>query len=226
MWIMPTQQKLWKCGCRTPSLEDKFKNSCGNIRGNATKCVNESPVYNIEFFQPGTRQLKQKLQILLELVTSTYFTPPIHDLCIISKNIQKCIIHPAASNYLYHPSGYISTTAGLLPITHSHLNPHAAALNAASHQAYFDYTNATAAAAAAYPGTYQTAATAATGMEPYAAAAVSAASAMSPYAAVPGYTWPLPQAATAAAAAAAAGTIPLSTYPAAAQPQLQEARMQ
>lgn len=130
-------------------------------------------------------------------------------------------IHPA-SNYLYHhPSGYIPTAAGLVPITHTPLNA-AAALTAASQQAYFDYTSA----AAAYPGTYQTAAAAATGMEPY-AAAVSAASAMSQYAAaVPGYTWPLPQAAT-AAAAAAAGTIPLSPYPAAAaQPQLQEARMQ
>ncbi|XP_064080065.1 RNA-binding protein 24-like isoform X2 [Macrobrachium nipponense] len=130
-------------------------------------------------------------------------------------------IHPA-SNYLYHPhSGYIPTAAGLVPITHTPLNA-AAALTAASQQAYFDYTSA----AAAYPGTYQTAAAAATGMEPY-AAAVSAASAMSQYAAaVPGYSWPLPQAAT-AAAAAAAGTIPLSPYPAAAaQPQLQEARMQ
>ncbi|XP_066965325.1 RNA-binding protein 38-like isoform X4 [Macrobrachium rosenbergii] len=108
-------------------------------------------------------------------------------------------IHPA-SNYLYHhPSGYIPTAAGLVPITHTPLNA-AAALTAASQQAYFDYTSA----AAAYP-----------------------ASAMSQYAAaVPGYTWPLPQAAT-AAAAAAAGTIPLSPYPAAAaQPQLQEARMQ
>lgn len=133
-------------------------------------------------------------------------------------------LHPAASNYLYHPSaGYIPTTAGLMPFTHSHLNHHAAALTAAaSQQAYFDYTNA--ATAAAYPGTYQTAAAAATGMEPY-AAAVSAASAMSPYG-VPGYTWPLPQAAATAAAAAAAGTIPLSGYPTAAQPQLQEARMQ
>ncbi|XP_064080068.1 RNA-binding protein 38-like isoform X5 [Macrobrachium nipponense] len=108
-------------------------------------------------------------------------------------------IHPA-SNYLYHPhSGYIPTAAGLVPITHTPLNA-AAALTAASQQAYFDYTSA----AAAYP-----------------------ASAMSQYAAaVPGYSWPLPQAAT-AAAAAAAGTIPLSPYPAAAaQPQLQEARMQ
>lgn len=54
-----------------------------------------------------------------------------------------------------------------------------------------------------------------------------AASAMSQYAAaVPGYSWPLPPAATAAAAAAAAaGTMPMSPYQAA-QPQLQEARMQ
>lgn len=53
-----------------------------------------------------------------------------------------------------------------------------------------------------------------------------AASAMSQYAAaVPGYSWSLPPAATAAAAAAAAGTIPMSPYQAA-QPQLQEARMQ
>lgn len=129
-------------------------------------------------------------------------------------------IHPA-SNYLYHPSSYLPTAAGLVPITHAPLNHAAAALTAAGQQAYFDYTSA----AAGYPGTYQTAAAAA-GMEPY-AAAVSAASAMSQYAAaMPGYSWPLPQAAS-AAAAAAAGTIPLSPYQtAAAQPQLQEARMQ
>ncbi|XP_045132918.1 RNA-binding protein 24-like isoform X5 [Portunus trituberculatus] len=126
-------------------------------------------------------------------------------------------------NYIYHPS-YLPTTAGLLPMTPSALNPTAAALTAAGQQAYFDYTSA-AAAAASYPAaTYQTAA--ATGIEPYAAAAaVSAASAMSQYAAaVPGYSWSLPPAAT-AAAAAAAGTIPMSPYQAA-QPQLQEARMQ
>ncbi|XP_050719293.1 RNA-binding protein 24-like isoform X2 [Eriocheir sinensis] len=126
-------------------------------------------------------------------------------------------------NYIYHPS-YLPTAAGLLPVSHSALNPTAAALSA-SQQAYFDYTSA-AAAAASYPATYQTAA--ATGIEPYAAAAaVSAASAMSQYAAaVPGYSWSLPPAATAAAAAAAAaGTMQMSPYQAA-QPQLQEARMQ
>ncbi|KAG0725813.1 hypothetical protein GWK47_037873 [Chionoecetes opilio] len=120
-------------------------------------------------------------------------------------------------NYIYHPS-YMQTAAGLLPMTHSALNPTAAALSAAGQQAYYDYTSA----AAAYPATYQTAAQ---GMESYAAAAaVSAASAMSQYAAaVPGYSWSLPPAATAAAAAAAAaGMSPYQT----AQPQLQEARMQ
>ncbi|XP_071532603.1 RNA-binding protein 38-like isoform X4 [Panulirus ornatus] len=99
-------------------------------------------------------------------------------------------------NYICHPS-YLPTAAGLLPVTHTPIN-HAAALTAAGQQAYFDYTSA----AAAYP-----------------------ASAMSQYAAaVPGYSWSLPPTAT-AAAAAAAGTIPLSPYQAA-QPQLQEARMQ
>lgn len=52
---------------------------------------------------------------------------------------------------------------------------------------------------------------------------LSTASAMSQYAAasLPGYSWGIPQ----AASAAAAGTIPISPYQAA-QPQLQEARMQ
>ncbi|XP_045592432.1 RNA-binding protein 24-B isoform X8 [Procambarus clarkii] len=147
-------------------------------------------------------------------------------------------LHP---NYIYHPS-YLPTAAGLLPMTHSPINHAAAALTSAGQQAYFDYATA----AAAYPGTYQAAA--ATSMEPY-AAAVSAvthlgvshmnthicneesvvlmpdllkASAMSQYAAaMPGYSWSLPP----AASAAAAGTIPLSHYQPA-QPQLQEARMQ
>ena len=52
----------------------------------------------------------------------------------------------------------------------SALNPTAAALTAAGQQAYYDYT---AAAAASYPATYQTAA--ATGIEPYAAAAAVSA---------------------------------------------------
>ncbi|XP_045592429.1 RNA-binding protein 24 isoform X5 [Procambarus clarkii] len=148
------------------------------------------------------------------------------------------VLHP---NYIYHPS-YLPTAAGLLPMTHSPINHAAAALTSAGQQAYFDYATA----AAAYPGTYQAAA--ATSMEPY-AAAVSAvthlgvshmnthicneesvvlmpdllkASAMSQYAAaMPGYSWSLPP----AASAAAAGTIPLSHYQPA-QPQLQEARMQ
>lgn len=77
-------------------------------------------------------------------------------------------LHP---NYIYHPS-YLPTAAGLLPVTHTPIN-HAAALTAAGQQAYFDYTSA----AAAYPGTYQTAAAAS--IEPYAAAAVSAGMAKS-----------------------------------------------
>lgn len=78
-------------------------------------------------------------------------------------------LHP---NYIYHPS-YLPTTAGLLPVSPSSLNPTAAALSAAAgQQAYFDYTSA-AAAAASYPATYQTAA--ATGIEPYAAAAAVSA---------------------------------------------------
>ncbi|XP_042879887.1 RNA-binding protein 24-like isoform X2 [Penaeus japonicus] len=117
-------------------------------------------------------------------------------------------------NYMY-PS-YLQMPTGLVPMAPTAL-PHTLTAG----QQYLDYAAANATFATnGYP-TAAAAAASAASLDQY--AAVSAASAMSQYAAasLPGYSWGIPQ----AASAAAPGTIPISPYQAA-QPQLQEARMQ